>query len=72
LSSRLAAVRLKADHARRKDGARLEEARAAYRRAIELVHSDAERRFLERRLTELDTAGDPARSSIAHSFPPPD
>jgi RNA polymerase sigma-70 factor (ECF subfamily) len=29
------------------------EARAAYERALELVHSDAERRFLERRLTEL-------------------
>jgi RNA polymerase sigma-70 factor (ECF subfamily) len=26
------------------------EARAAYRRALELVHSDAERTFLERRL----------------------
>jgi RNA polymerase sigma-70 factor (ECF subfamily) len=32
---------------------RLEEARAAYRRALELVHSDAERSFLERRLAEL-------------------
>jgi RNA polymerase sigma-70 factor, ECF subfamily len=32
---------------------RLEEARAAYDRALELVHSDAERRFLERRLAEL-------------------
>ena len=32
---------------------RPEEARAAYRRAIELVHSEAERRFLERRLAEL-------------------
>jgi RNA polymerase sigma-70 factor, ECF subfamily len=30
-----------------------DEARAAYRRALELVHSDAERRFLERRLAEL-------------------
>jgi RNA polymerase sigma-70 factor (ECF subfamily) len=30
-----------------------EEARAAYGRALELVHSDAERRFLERRLAEL-------------------
>ena len=32
---------------------RLEEARAAYGRALELVHSDAERTFLERRLAEL-------------------
>ena len=31
-----------------------EEARSAYMRALELVHSDAERRFLERRLEELD------------------
>jgi RNA polymerase sigma-70 factor, ECF subfamily len=33
---------------------RVDEARAAYERALELVHSDAERRFLERRLAELD------------------
>jgi RNA polymerase sigma-70 factor (ECF subfamily) len=32
---------------------RVDEARAAYGRALELVHSDAERRFLERRLAEL-------------------
>jgi RNA polymerase sigma-70 factor (ECF subfamily) len=32
---------------------RIEEAREAYRRALELVHSDAERNFLERRLAEL-------------------
>jgi RNA polymerase sigma-70 factor, ECF subfamily len=32
---------------------RVDEARAAYERALELVHSDAERRFLERRLAEL-------------------
>jgi RNA polymerase sigma-70 factor (ECF subfamily) len=32
---------------------RVEDARAAYGRAIELVHSDAERHFLERRLAEL-------------------
>jgi len=32
---------------------RVEDARAAYGRALELVHSDAERRFLERRLAEL-------------------
>ena len=29
-------------------------ARAAYGRALELVHSDAERRFLARRLAELE------------------
>jgi RNA polymerase sigma-70 factor, ECF subfamily len=32
---------------------RMDEARAAYDRALELVHSDAERRFLRRRLEEL-------------------
>jgi RNA polymerase sigma-70 factor, ECF subfamily len=32
---------------------RIEDARSAYARALELVHSDAERRFLERRLAEL-------------------
>jgi RNA polymerase sigma-70 factor, ECF subfamily len=32
---------------------RVEDARAAYDRALELVHSEAERRFLERRLAEL-------------------
>jgi RNA polymerase sigma-70 factor (ECF subfamily) len=32
---------------------RTAEARAAYERALELVHSDAERRFLERRVSEL-------------------
>jgi RNA polymerase sigma-70 factor, ECF subfamily len=32
---------------------RVEDARAAYERALELVHSDAERRFLERRLAGL-------------------
>ena len=32
---------------------RVEEARAAYERALELVHSEVERRFLERRLAEL-------------------
>jgi RNA polymerase sigma-70 factor (ECF subfamily) len=34
---------------------RVEDARAAYERALELVHSDAERRFLERRLAELQS-----------------
>ena len=32
---------------------RTDDARAAYERALELVRSDAERRFLERRLAEL-------------------
>jgi RNA polymerase sigma-70 factor, ECF subfamily len=32
---------------------RVDDARAAYGRALELVHSEAERRFLERRLAEL-------------------
>jgi len=32
---------------------RLDEARAAYERALELVHADPERRFLERQLAEL-------------------
>jgi RNA polymerase sigma-70 factor (ECF subfamily) len=32
---------------------RVDDARAAYDRALELVHSDAERRFLERRRTDL-------------------
>jgi RNA polymerase sigma-70 factor, ECF subfamily len=32
---------------------RVEDARGAYRRALDLVHSDAERRFLEQRLQEL-------------------
>ena len=32
---------------------RIEESRSAYRRALELVHADPERRFLERRLAEL-------------------
>ena len=36
---------------------RVEDARAAYDRALQLVHSDAERRFLERRLAEITAAG---------------
>jgi RNA polymerase sigma-70 factor, ECF subfamily len=32
---------------------RVEDARAAYGRALQLVHSDPERRLLERRLAEL-------------------
>jgi len=39
---------------------RTEEARDAYRRALALVHDDAERRLLERRLAELGTATGPA------------
>jgi RNA polymerase sigma-70 factor, ECF subfamily len=35
---------------------RTEDARAAYLRALELVHADAERRFLEQRLAELPTS----------------
>jgi RNA polymerase sigma-70 factor (ECF subfamily) len=35
---------------------RTAEARDAYRRALALVHADAERRLLERRLSELDAA----------------
>ena len=34
---------------------RADEAREAYDRALELVHSDEERRFLERRLSELES-----------------
>jgi RNA polymerase sigma-70 factor, ECF subfamily len=34
---------------------RIDEARGAYDRALELVHSDPERRFLERRREELRT-----------------
>jgi RNA polymerase sigma-70 factor (ECF subfamily) len=33
---------------------RVEDARVAYDRALDLVHSDAERRFLERRVAELE------------------
>jgi len=40
---------------------RTEEARVAYGRAMALVHDDAERRLLERRLAELGTATGPAR-----------
>jgi RNA polymerase sigma-70 factor (ECF subfamily) len=35
---------------------RVDEARAAYERALELVNADAERRFLERRLADLQGA----------------
>jgi RNA polymerase sigma-70 factor, ECF subfamily len=40
---------------------RTAEARDAYRRALELVHDDAERRLLEGRLAELGRAAGPAR-----------
>jgi RNA polymerase sigma-70 factor (ECF subfamily) len=36
---------------------RVEDAREEYERALELVHSEAERRFLEQRLAALDDAG---------------
>ena len=36
---------------------RAQEARTAYERALELVHSDAERRFLEGRLADLEATG---------------
>ena len=52
------ALRLRADLLRRLG--RLDEAADAYRRALELAGSDAERRFLERRLAE---AGQPERAS---------
>ena len=34
---------------------RVDEARAAYDRALELVHAEPERRFLEQRRSELET-----------------
>jgi RNA polymerase sigma-70 factor (ECF subfamily) len=40
---------------------RTSEARDAFRRAIGLVHDDAERRLLERRLAELGPEADPVR-----------
>jgi RNA polymerase sigma-70 factor (ECF subfamily) len=36
---------------------RIEEAQGAYRRALELVHDEAERRLFERRLAELERGG---------------
>jgi RNA polymerase sigma-70 factor (ECF subfamily) len=41
---------------------RTQEAREAYRRALTLVHDPAERRLLQRRLAELDTASPGTRS----------
>ena len=46
---------------------RTREAREAYRRALTLVHDDAERRLLQRRLAELDTAAAPG---APRSHPP--
>ncbi len=40
---------------------RVDDARAAYERALELVHSDAERRFIEQRLAELARSSSAAR-----------
>ena len=40
--------------------ARIDEARAAYGRALELAHDDAERRLFERRLSALDADSGPA------------
>jgi len=40
---------------------RVGEARDAYRRALALVHDDAERRLLERRVAELGAVSGPAR-----------
>jgi RNA polymerase sigma-70 factor (ECF subfamily) len=40
---------------------RTAEARDAYHRALTLVHDDAERRLLERRLADLSSATGPAR-----------
>jgi RNA polymerase sigma-70 factor, ECF subfamily len=42
---------------------RTQEAREAYRRALSLVHDDAERRLLQRRLAELNTAAGPGTRS---------
>ena len=50
---------------------RTAEARAAYRRALALVHDDAERRLLERRLAELDAATGDARPSAPRVSPRP-
>jgi RNA polymerase sigma-70 factor (ECF subfamily) len=49
----------RAEFLRRLD--RIDDARAAYTRALELVHSNAERRFLERRLDSLSPGTTPPR-----------
>jgi RNA polymerase sigma-70 factor (ECF subfamily) len=50
---------------------RTAEARDAYRRALALVHDDAERRLLERRLAELDAAPGRAGPSAPSVSPRP-
>jgi RNA polymerase sigma-70 factor (ECF subfamily) len=42
---------------------RTDEAREAYRQALALAHDPAERRLLQRRLAELDTAAGPGTRS---------
>jgi len=42
---------------------RTDEARHAYHRALSLVHDDVERRLLQRRLAELDSAAGPGTRS---------
>ena len=44
---------------------RPDEARHDYERALELVHSDAERRFLERRLARASETGDGLQAALA-------
>ena len=51
----------------RRRSSRTNEARDAYRRALVLVHDDAERRLLERRLMELGTAAGPAGKWSPHT-----
>jgi len=45
---------------------RVDASRTAYDRALELVHSDAERRFLERRRAELDTPAAKDETAARH------
>jgi RNA polymerase sigma-70 factor (ECF subfamily) len=49
---------------------RTAEAGDAYRRALELVHDDAERRLLERRLVELDRGPEPGSAREIRSCAP--
>ena len=51
---------------------RTDEARGAYRRALELVHDDAERRLLERKLAELDGPAPWARAEARGRTAPAD
>jgi RNA polymerase sigma-70 factor, ECF subfamily len=46
----------------------IEDARDAYRRALTLVHDDAERRLLERRLAELDQENAPDPPTATHEI----